>query len=76
MLLRLAYRPRVRRCDRRAESRGRAALLEETRKRGLLVGKGGPYGNVIRPAPPMTVTEDETEEALGILTESIKVVAA
>ncbi|MBB5954236.1 4-aminobutyrate aminotransferase [Saccharothrix tamanrassetensis] len=43
------------------------AVLEGTRERGLLVGKGGLYGNVIRLAPPMTVTEDEVEEALGIL---------
>jgi 4-aminobutyrate aminotransferase len=43
------------------------AVLEGTRERGLLVGKGGLYGNVIRLAPPMTVTEDEVEEALGVL---------
>jgi 4-aminobutyrate aminotransferase len=43
------------------------AVLEGTRERGLLVGKGGLHGNVIRLAPPMTVTEDEVEEALGIL---------
>jgi 4-aminobutyrate aminotransferase len=43
------------------------AVLEGARERGLLVGKGGLYGNVIRLAPPMTVTEDEVEEALGIL---------
>ncbi|WP_033441357.1 aspartate aminotransferase family protein [Saccharothrix sp. NRRL B-16314] len=42
-------------------------VLEGTRERGLLVGKGGLYGNVIRLAPPMTLTEDEVEEALGIL---------
>ena len=42
-------------------------MLEGTRERGLLVGKGGLYGNVIRLAPPMTLTEDEVEEALGIL---------
>ncbi|GAA1349973.1 aspartate aminotransferase family protein [Saccharothrix algeriensis] len=43
------------------------AALEGARERGLLVGKGGLYGNVIRLAPPMTVTEDEVAEALGIL---------
>ncbi|MFC6088796.1 aspartate aminotransferase family protein [Saccharothrix lopnurensis] len=43
------------------------AVLEGARERGLLVGKGGLYGNVIRLAPPMTVTEDEVEEALGTL---------
>ncbi|MEU2613116.1 aspartate aminotransferase family protein [Micromonospora sp. NPDC007271] len=51
------------------------ALLEETRERGLLVGKGGLYGNVIRLAPPMTLTGAEAEEALEILTQSIEAVA-
>lgn len=47
--------------------------LEATRERGLLVGKGGLHGNVLRLAPPMTLTEDEAEEALGILAEVIAV---
>lgn len=46
-------------------------VLEETRAGGLLVGKGGLYGNVIRLAPPMTLTDDETEEALEILGAAI-----
>ena len=46
---------------------------EATKQRGLLVGKGGLYGNVLRLAPPMSLTEDEAEEALGILAESIAV---
>ncbi|MFE9955100.1 aspartate aminotransferase family protein [Micromonospora sp. NPDC005299] len=52
-----------------------AALLEESRERGLLVGKGGLYGNVIRLAPPMTLTRAEADEALEILTQSIESVA-
>ncbi|MET0133526.1 MAG: aspartate aminotransferase family protein [Kibdelosporangium sp.] len=51
-----------------------ARLLEETRERGLLVGKGGLYNNVIRLAPPMSLTEEENEEGLAILTESISLV--
>jgi 4-aminobutyrate aminotransferase len=46
-------------------------ILEETRERGLLVGKGGLHNNVIRLAPPMTVTGDEVDEALGALAGSI-----
>lgn len=42
-------------------------VLEETRARGLLVGKGGLHNNVIRLAPPMTVTAEEIDEALGAL---------
>jgi 4-aminobutyrate aminotransferase len=48
-----------------------AAALEEARKGGLLVGKGGLYGNVIRLAPPMTLTDEETTEGLQILTDAL-----
>ncbi|WP_158892808.1 aspartate aminotransferase family protein [Amycolatopsis anabasis] len=48
-----------------------ATVLEETRERGLLVGKGGLHNNVIRLAPPMTLTDAETDEGLEILGESI-----
>ncbi|MBI4679159.1 MAG: aspartate aminotransferase family protein [Elusimicrobia bacterium] len=37
-------------------------LFEETRKEGLLIGKGGLYGNVLRISPPMLVTRGEVEE--------------
>ncbi|WNV88803.1 aspartate aminotransferase family protein [Umezawaea sp. Da 62-37] len=46
-------------------------VLEGARERGLLIGKGGLYGNVIRLAPPMTVTADEVEEALVVLRGAI-----
>jgi 4-aminobutyrate aminotransferase-like enzyme len=42
-------------------------LFEETKKRGLLVGKGGLDGNVLRIAPALTVTAAEVDEALDIL---------
>jgi 4-aminobutyrate aminotransferase len=48
-----------------------AAVLERTRQGGLLVGKGGLHGNVVRLAPPMTLTDDETEEGLQILTDAL-----
>lgn len=46
-------------------------VLEQTKSRGLLVGKGGLYGNVMRLAPAMTITADEVAEALKILAEAI-----
>ena len=51
-----------------------AALMEAARERGLLVGKGGLYGNVVRMAPPMTLTDAEAAEGLGILTASLETV--
>jgi 4-aminobutyrate aminotransferase len=49
-------------------------VLEATRERGLLVGKGGLYGNVLRMAPPMTLGEAEAKEGLGILIDSLRAV--
>jgi len=40
------------------------ALMEEAREEGLLIGKGGLYGNVLRIAPPMVIGEAEVAEAL------------
>src|ERR1022692_494610 len=34
---------------------GTNAVMEEARKRGLLIGKGGFYGNVIRMSPPLNI---------------------
>jgi 4-aminobutyrate aminotransferase len=48
-----------------------AQLMEETKARGLLVGKGGKFGNVVRMAPPLTLTEAEADEGLGILADSL-----
>lgn len=48
------------------------AVQEAAKRRGLLIGKGGLYGNVLRIAPPMTVTQSEAGEALGILTQAIQ----
>lgn len=42
-------------------------LFEETRQRGLLIGKGGLYGNVLRISPPLTATEEHIDEGLEIL---------
>ena len=53
-----------------------AAVMEQTRHRGLLVGRGGRLGNVLRIAPPLTITEDEADEGLAILTDSLAAVTA
>ncbi|WP_370785280.1 aspartate aminotransferase family protein [Actinomadura fibrosa] len=51
-----------------------AAVMEATRERGLLAGKGGLYGNVIRMAPPLTLSDAEAAEGLAILTASLEAV--
>lgn len=51
-----------------------AAVMEAARERGLLVGKGGLYGNALRMAPPMTLTDAEAAEGLGILISSLEAV--
>ncbi len=43
--------------------------------RGLLVGKGGLYGNVIRMAPMLNVTEAEIDEGVEIIIDTIRSIA-
>jgi len=42
-------------------------VFEKTKEQGLLIGKGGLYGNVIRITPPLTVEKGEIDHALQIL---------
>jgi 4-aminobutyrate aminotransferase len=49
-------------------------VLEETRERGLLIGKGGLYGHSLRMAPPMTLSEAEAKEGLDILADTLRAV--
>ena len=51
------------------------ALLDAARTRGLLVGRGGTYGNVIRISPPLNVSAAEVDEALTILEQAMAAVA-
>ena len=53
-----------------------AHLFEATRELGLLIGKGGLYGNVIRISPPMTATEEDVAVALELLDKALKKVQA
>ena len=44
-----------------------AKTMEGARERGLLIGKGGLYGNVLRISPPLTITEDDAAQAIETL---------
>lgn len=48
------------------------AVLEGCKRRGLLVGKGGLHGNVLRIAPPLTLTAEEAAEGLAALLAAIE----
>jgi 4-aminobutyrate aminotransferase-like enzyme len=56
--------------DRTPAAEATLRLFEETKKRGLLIGRGGLYNNVLRVAPPLVVNKSDIEEALKILDES------
>jgi 4-aminobutyrate aminotransferase len=55
--------------------RAAAAVLEHGREGGLLLGKGGLYGNVLRLAPPLSLTREELEEGLAILARALEAAA-
>ena len=42
-------------------------VFEETRKRGVLIGKGGLWGNVIRIGPPLIATKSDIDELVAAL---------
>jgi 4-aminobutyrate aminotransferase-like enzyme len=47
-------------------------LLEEMRKRGVLLGKGGRFGNILRIQPPLIFSSDDVTVFLKALDESLK----
>lgn len=49
-------------------------FMEECRTRGLLLGKGGLYGNVIRMSPPLNIAKSDVDEAIHIMDEALSAV--
>jgi len=41
-----------------------ARFMEASKRQGILVGKGGLYGNVLRVAPPMLISQQEVADGL------------
>ena len=52
--------------------RATAELMEAARRNGLLIGKGGTYGNCIRISPPLNVTKSDVDEFARLLDRSLK----
>jgi 4-aminobutyrate aminotransferase-like enzyme len=53
-----------------------AQLLERTRDNGLLVGKGGLYGNIVRLSPMLNISKSDVDEAVRALDISLAEVRA
>src|SRR6059058_228035 len=50
-------------------------FMERCRSNGLLIGKGGLYGNVIRLSPPLNIGQSDVDEAVGLMDKSLSEVA-
>jgi 4-aminobutyrate aminotransferase len=53
-----------------------ARFMEETKKAGLLAGKGGLYGTAIRMAPPLTLSVAEATQGLEIIVSALETINA
>ena len=49
-----------------------ANVYEKTKNYGLLLGKGGRFGNVFRMQPPMCINEGDVAFALDVIERSLK----
>ncbi len=52
-----------------------ARLMNLTKERGLLIGRGGLFGNVVRLAPPMCLTADDVDFLVDCLDECLTAIA-
>ncbi|PYV26904.1 MAG: aspartate aminotransferase family protein [Acidobacteria bacterium] len=46
-------------------------FMERCRSNGLLIGKGGLYGNVIRLSPPLNIRRSDVDEAIELMDKSL-----
>jgi alanine-glyoxylate transaminase / (R)-3-amino-2-methylpropionate-pyruvate transaminase len=51
------------------------AVLEHARESGVLIGKGGLEGNVLRIKPPMCITEADADFAIDVLDQALAAAA-
>jgi 4-aminobutyrate aminotransferase len=62
----------VRPGTREPDPQAAAAALEHTKRSGVLIGKGGLHGNVLRIAPPLTLTVDEADRGIDALDRALR----
>ncbi len=53
-----------------------AAVKRHCRERGVLIGVGGTFGNVVRIQPPLVIGEGELDRAIGVVEEAVTSLAA
>ena len=46
-------------------------FMERCRANGLLIGKGGLYGNVIRLSPPLNISQGDVDDAIRLMDKSL-----
>jgi 4-aminobutyrate aminotransferase-like enzyme len=50
--------------------------MDRAKENGLLIGKGGLYGNVLRLSPMLNIAKSDVDEAIRILDKSFSEVRA
>jgi alanine-glyoxylate transaminase/(R)-3-amino-2-methylpropionate-pyruvate transaminase len=50
-------------------------VMEKMKQRGVLIGKGGLFGNTLRIKPPMCITKDDADYLVAMLDEVLGEVA-
>jgi 4-aminobutyrate aminotransferase len=53
-----------------------AQAMEAARANGLLLGRGGMYGNVLRFSPPMNIGRSDVDQFIGMLDKALATVGA
>jgi 4-aminobutyrate aminotransferase-like enzyme len=50
-------------------------IVEFAKDNGVIIGKGGLWGNVIRIKPPLTITKENADTCLGVLQKALETVS-
>ena len=56
--------------DKEPDAARTGALMQAARERGLLIGKGGLYGNVLRISPHLNITSDDLQTGAEIIAQA------